>query len=509
MLRLYFVLFILLPQCIFSSLKIRTLYYSLEPNSIPQHFAFYQLYSDTLEGKWAIDRVSQLLSGDESHETKPLQFTLNPAKLQGLIALVNKQPLDEITELSLTDIEIIDHLSQKLQNRQLKGYRAKNETEVLALDHDQIDLARGLFLSQMNSEPDAWKKMRTYETMLDLMALQILAEIGSHAPPEEKIRAINRFIFEEMAFRFPPHSAYAKDIDLYTFLPSVLDSRRGVCLGVSILYLCIAQRLGLPLEMITPPGHIYVRYKPENGEEINIETTARGIHLESDVYLGINTRSLQQRNIKEVIGLAHFNHASVYWAKNDFQKALDAYLIAQKYIPNDFLLKELMAYSYLIVGNVSEGEKLLKEIENHIPEHAISKESVAEDYLKGMVDAEGIRIAFMRIDETRSSLLEKRKAIEKVLEKYPYFRAGLLQLATTLLQLYRMGEALEILKKYHLLDPNDPSVEYYISILYGERCDFNHSWEHLQQAERLVKARHHHPKVLKQLRKQLAMRCPE
>ena len=98
-----------------------------------------------------------------------------------------------------------------------------------------------------------------------------------------------------MRFRFPPHSLHAKDIDIYTFLPSVLDGRRGVCLGVSILYLCLAQRLGLDLEIITPPGHIYVRYQSPEGEMINIETTARGIDIPSERYLGMETRKLQTK----------------------------------------------------------------------------------------------------------------------------------------------------------------------------------------------------------------------
>src|SRR5665647_1570782 len=105
------------------------------------------------------------------------------------------------------------------------------------------------------------------------MALQILARLPPKASPQQKILKINELIFDEMRFRFPPHSLYAKDIDVYTFLPSVLDSHRGVCLGVSILYLCIAQRLDLNLEMITPPGHIYVRYRTTD-QTINIETTA-------------------------------------------------------------------------------------------------------------------------------------------------------------------------------------------------------------------------------------------
>src|SRR5205807_1806234 len=94
-------------------------------------------------------------------------------------------------------------------------------------------------------------------------------------------------------------------------------SRQGVCLGVSILYLCLAQRLDLDLEIITPPGHIYLRY-PGKEQMINIETTARGINLPSDTYLGINTRKLEKRTLKEVIGMAFFNQASVYWEKGDY-----------------------------------------------------------------------------------------------------------------------------------------------------------------------------------------------
>ena len=152
-----------------------------------------------------------------------------------------------------------------------------------------------------------------------------------------------------MQFRFPPHSLYAKDIDLYTFLPSVLDSRKGVCLGVSILYLCLAQRIDLPLEIITPPGHIYVRYR--NKESItNIETTARGINLPSDTYLGINTRKLMQRTIKEVIGMAFVNQASAVWGKEDYLTTVSLYEKSALYLPDDPLLKMFLGFNYLFIG---------------------------------------------------------------------------------------------------------------------------------------------------------------
>src|SRR5207237_2545338 len=96
-------------------------------------------------------------------------------------------------------------------------------------------------------------QIQSYEANLDLMALQLRARLGDKTDPLSMIRAMNDYIFSEMHFRFPPQSLFAKEIDVYTFLPSVIDQRRGVCLGVSILYLCLAQRLGLSLEAITPP----------------------------------------------------------------------------------------------------------------------------------------------------------------------------------------------------------------------------------------------------------------
>ena len=341
--------------------------------------------------------------------------------------------------------------------------------------------------------------MRQYEASLDLIALQILAHLPKEATPEEKIHAINTFIFHEKRYRFPPHSLWAKDIDLYTFLPSVLDSHLGVCLGVSILYLSIAQRLDLPLEIITPPGHIYIRYQtPE--KTLNIETTARGISLPSKVYLGINTRKLQTRNIKEVIGLAFINQASVSWHREEHETTVNLYEQALPFLPQDPLLKMLLGYNYLFIGKLKEGTALLKEIKNLTFDHCVYKETTPEDFLTGRVDPKGIQTIFMSVDETRDSILEKQEKLKKVLKNHPKFRDGHLQLAITYLQLGRGQEALETLTTYHKLDPHNPVVEYYLSIVCMERFRYKDAWEHLKAAERIVALRDHAPECLKGLR---------
>lgn len=487
--------------------SLHSLYTSLDPYSLTQQMAFYELYPDTPEGSQAIERALTLLRQGENKV--PLPRSLLPKfDIQAIVSLITRQPFDPPVKLGEDELTTIAKLTSHFANRSLKGYQVWTREEVLALPAEEIDLCRGLLLEQFEGADDPIQEIRQYEASLDLMALQILARLPKGASHLDKIKEINRYIFEEMQFRFPPHSLYAKDIDLYTFLPSVLDSRQGVCLGVSILYLCLAQRLDLPLEIITPPGHIYVRYNRE-GLFLNIETTARGINLPNETYLGINTRSLQMRNMKEVIGMAFVNQASVHWQRQEYNTCVNLYEKALPYMEGDPLIHMFLGLNYLFVGRKEEGEKLLRPLNRYTFDYAVGEETLITDYLAGHIDAEGIQTVFLPVDSTRESIVKKQAEIEKLLKKYPKFRGGILQLAVTYLQLARTKEARAILHRYHELDPNDPTVEYYLSIVCAERYDFNASWKFLQNAEAITASRDHHPEALKGLRAKLRTLCPQ
>lgn len=485
--------------------KVHALFRSIDPQSVSQYLALYELYPQTPEGQQAFKKAWELLQGGRTQANYLPLNSLKASAIDSLVSLVNKQPDEKPPTLNAEELQIIEKLASNLPNRHLKGFQAQTEAEVLQLAPEEIDLAHALFISHLDEENPYSGKV--YEAMMDLMALQILAKLPDNASAVQKIEAINRFIFFDMGFRFPPHSCYAKDIDLYTFLPSVLDSRRGVCLGVSLLYICLAQRLSLPIEMVTPPGHIYVRYRDADNL-INIETTARGIHLDCEEYLGIDTRTLQERTIKEVIGLAHFNQAGAYMRLKDYAKTLACYQKAKLYLPKDLLLQELMGYTHLFLGQIEEGRQLLEGIKNLIPEHAVSPENLADDYLNGKTGVAGIEAIFMEVDDSRTSLLSKKEALENILHKYPQFRAGIFALATVYLQLHRSKEAMHWLNVYHSLHPQDATVEYYLAALCAERLNPNQAWTHLQIAEKLTQARDHKPKALKELRQQLMQQSP-
>jgi len=393
----------------FQQSKIQSLYKNLDSNSVVQHFAFYRLYPNTAEGKAALKRAWNLLKQENVKD--PL--FLPSLDINLMINLVNKERSTPPDHLDEEQLEFLESLGKDLKNRKLKGHKVWSIKEVLKLKPNEVDLARALFLEELDGENDIKYKIRYFEASLDLMTLQILAKLKDNPTDLDKVHAINDFIFYEKRFRFPPQSIHAKDIDTYTFLSTVMDSRRGVCLGVSILYLTIAQRLGLNIEIITPPGHIYVRYKDKNGKITNIETTARGVDYPSDVYLGIETKALQERNIKQVVGLAYINQASVFWGREKYDDAVELYQKAYKYLPEDPLLDLLLGLNLLFTNKIKEGEKLLVKIKDYKSPYVTIKDNIVEDYLNKKADIESLKAIFLPVDATRKSIIEKQKSLTK------------------------------------------------------------------------------------------------
>ena len=242
---------------------------------------------------------------------------------------------------------------------------------------------------------------------------------------------------------------------------------------------------------------------------INIETTARGINLPTEVYLGINTRKLNVRTTKEVIGMAFINQASVSWSRGDYETTVNLYEKALPYLPDDPLLKMFLGLNYLFIGKKKESTELLRQVQHITFDESVSPETLPDDLLQGRADAQAIQAIFLPVDETRASILTKQQELEAILKRHPKFRAGLLQLATTWLQLGRATEAQEVLERYHKIDPNNATVSYYLSILSAQRLDYNRAWKHLTWTERLTTAREHNPRALKELRSQLRRVCPE
>jgi hypothetical protein len=162
----------------------------------------------------------------------------------------------------------------QLFNQDLRGLKTRTLEEVLALPDDEIDLATAILLISKKAHKDLDNieiDVHRYRHRVDEIASALLSRMGKGKSPEAIIRAMNHYVFEEL--KFSPFRE-AKDSEA-SFLTFVLDEKKGNCLGLSILYLSIAERIGFSLYGVVAPDHAFVRYE-DNVKRINIETTCKG-----------------------------------------------------------------------------------------------------------------------------------------------------------------------------------------------------------------------------------------
>ena len=165
----------LLPSFLFSSpSSLSALYATLDPTSVAQHFAFYELYPKTPEGRESLKHAWELLSGGCT-DCDP-ELILPTLDVGPIISLVNRNGEDAPT-LSGESLAVIGKLSRHLSNRKLQGFGLWDLTAILKLPPNEVDLARGLLIAELGTSEDAQKKIQSYEASLDLMALQILARL--------------------------------------------------------------------------------------------------------------------------------------------------------------------------------------------------------------------------------------------------------------------------------------------------------------------------------------------
>ena len=168
-----------------------------------------------------------------------------------------------------------------LANEGKNGLYARSIEQVLRLDEDEVDLATAALIIS-----EQWSDIvhgRRYISELDDMALEIRARLKAKGLKVnyKAIAVINEYLFESQGFESVPEANDPNDL----FLHSVLDRKRGYCLSLSILYLSLGERLGLPLYGVVVPGHFFVRYDDGQRVRFNIETTSEGRYADDEHYI--------------------------------------------------------------------------------------------------------------------------------------------------------------------------------------------------------------------------------
>lgn len=192
-----------------------------------------------------------------------------------------------------------------------------------------LDLATGALLIAAEEYPQL--PVESYLRRLDLLAERVRDRLSEETAPLVLLHDLSRVLFVEEGFRGNAEQYYDPR---NSFLNDVLDRRLGIPITLSVVYLEVGWRLGLPLGGVNFPGHFLVRYEgealpilvdPFQGGEVRFEDEAQG--LLDRVYGGsvpLQPEYVRPAGKKDILARILSNLKAIYLNAHDDVRALAA-----------------------------------------------------------------------------------------------------------------------------------------------------------------------------------------
>ncbi len=144
--------------------------------------------------------------------------------------------------------------------RSLQPLQLKEKFKALADASGTPDLEQGAYLIMEYGQTGDGTAEEVGEH-LDGLAAELRPRLDSGDTPEDTLKKLNRYLFEEQGFHgnqgnfFQPENSY---------LNSVLKHRTGIPISLSLVCILVGKRLGLPIEGVGLPCHFIAKY--DHGE---------------------------------------------------------------------------------------------------------------------------------------------------------------------------------------------------------------------------------------------------
>ncbi len=201
-----------------------------------------------------------------------------------------------------------DHLAAVVSRADGDGRLAEAALWIAKDEYPDLDV--GAYLARLDdlAEHAAWKAPRTL-------------------PAAERIERLNRFLFEEVAFR-GNQDDYGDPRN--SFLNEVLDRRTGIPISLSVVYADVGRRIGLDMVGVGFPGHFLVKLQgapellvdPFFGRTISLDDCALRLRSNYGPGARVDPSMLEPATARDVLVRMLRNLKRTYTVKGDFQRAL-------------------------------------------------------------------------------------------------------------------------------------------------------------------------------------------
>jgi regulator of sirC expression with transglutaminase-like and TPR domain len=442
---------------------------SLSGNSLRECISFCRLYPTSPYLPQVEKMLNEILAKTCGRNAVDIQETKKLVGWMGhLQEFFNGMEKKNTSLFTQEEVSSLLPLYASLPNRKLKGYGETDLETLLLMEDKEIDIATAYCASFPSDQQN------TLTIVLDFLAMQALEKAGANASISQKVEAINELLFFDLGYRYAPMSDYQENIDQYSLLTPVLHSRRGICMGTSLLWAAIAQRLSVPVEFVVPPGHIFPRVPLEDGSFINIETTARGIHIPLEEYASISAEPIYFYGAKGAIALLHQNVGSKLLADRSPKKAKKHFQNSLAWLPGEALPLECLVYSLYLGGEKEEAKKMAALLEKK-KDASITpfQELFFKQMLTYSIDPDTIYLLFLHEPKTSEEKQRQLQQALNVLKQHPEYTSLYYLAAMRSLALHRQREGCALLGKYVEMHPYDPYALYVLTLLEVERFEYN------------------------------------
>ncbi len=206
------------------------------------------------EAHWVFSVEAQKIADSERKALVALLDDPSPAVRQALrtrFAERGKASADFLQELARqSDSAVAKHASQYLRELNFTDPVSEFRDFIHSLNYE---LETGAILLARTVNPSV--DVGAVCLKLDAMAARCRELIAEPATAREKCRVLNRVLFHENGLR---GNADNYSDPLNSFLDQVLIRQKGIPISLSIVYLLVAERVGLQLEAVGLPGHFMV-----------------------------------------------------------------------------------------------------------------------------------------------------------------------------------------------------------------------------------------------------------
>ncbi|MFN7946518.1 MAG: transglutaminase-like domain-containing protein [Blastocatellia bacterium] len=253
-----------------------------------------------------------------------------------------------------------------------KAEARRQFTELVMKAENEIEPGRAALLIAAEEYPSL--DPDTYLAQLDQFAAEVRAVLPSQTDPLIILLTLNDHLFNQLGFHGNTENYYdARN----SFLNDVIDRRTGIPITLSVIYLEVARRLGLPVYGVGLPGHFLVRYRDAERDVIidpfhagRVLSVERCQEMFEEMYGGtvkFQLSFLSEVTTKQMLTRMLHNLKGIYLRVPDYARALgviERLLILQPESPVEIRDRGLAS---LALGRYTQAQADLESYLRRVP----------------------------------------------------------------------------------------------------------------------------------------------